>query len=83
MPRIVKSEGTNTDGSTFCGSTEIRTEFETARGETKRLDLGVDVEIRQRESLCTPGPAIRAGLQVTPGEGVTEEPGDRQETAGR
>ena len=35
--------GANTDGPTFCGSTESRTESETARGETKRLDLGVDV----------------------------------------
>ena len=30
--------------------------------ETKRLDLGVDVETYRRESLRTPGPAIRAGL---------------------
>ena len=36
--------GTNTDVPTFCGSKEIRTKSATARGETKRLDLGVDVE---------------------------------------
>ena len=36
--------GTNTNGSTFCGSTESRTKGATAQGETKRLDLGVDVE---------------------------------------
>ena len=35
--------GTNTGGPTFCGSTESRTESATARGEKKRLDLGVDV----------------------------------------
>ena len=35
--------GTNTDGSTFCGSTERGTEGATVRGETKRLDLGVNV----------------------------------------
>ena len=75
-------KGTNTDGSTFCGSTESRTKGATARGETKRLDFGVDVETHQQESLRMPGPAIRAGLQATPGEGGTEEPGDRQETAG-
>ena len=76
------AEGTNTDGSTFCVSTESRTNRATARGKTKRLDIGVDVETHQRESLCTPGPAIQAGLQATPREGGTEEPGDRQETEG-
>ena len=35
---------TNEDGPTFRGSTESRTEGATARGETKRLDLGVDME---------------------------------------
>ena len=54
--------GTNTDGPTVCGSMESRTESATARGETKRLDIGVDMETHQQESLRTPGPAIRAGL---------------------
>ena len=74
--------GTNTDRSTFRGSIESRTEGATARGETKRLDLGVDVETHRRESLRTPGPAIRSGLQTTTGKGGTKEPGDRKETAG-
>ena len=77
------AEGTNRDGSTFHGSTESRTKDATARGETKRLDFRVDVETHQRESLRTTGPAIRAGLQAKPGEGGTEEPGDRQATTGR
>ena len=76
------AEGTNTDGSTFRGSTESRTEGATTQGKTTRLDLGVDVKTHQRESLRTPGPAIRSGLQATPGEGGTEEPGYRQETVG-
>ena len=76
------AKGTNTDGSSFRGSIESRTEGATAQGETKRLDLGVDVETHQRESLHTPGPAIWAGLQTTTGKGGTEEPGGRQETAG-
>ena len=76
------AEGPNTDGSTFRGSTESRTEGATTQGETKHLDLGVNMEAHRRESLRTPGPAIRAGLQATPGEGGTEEPGERQETAG-
>ena len=70
------AEGTNEDGSTFRSSTESRTEGATAQGKTKRLDLGVDVETHRKESLCTPGPAIRASLQATPGEGGTEEPGN-------
>ena len=77
------AEGTNTDGSTFCVSTESRTKGATARGKTKRLDIGVVVETHQRESLRITGPVIRAGLQATPGEGGTAEPGDRQETTGR
>ena len=56
--------GTNEGGLTFCGSTESRTEGATAQGETKRLDLGDDVETHRRESLCTPGPAIRAGFHT-------------------
>ena len=76
------AEGTNTDGSTFRGSTESRTEGATARGDTKRLDLGVDVETHRRESLHTPGPALRAGLQMKTGKGGTKDPGNRQETAG-
>ena len=35
---------TNEDGSTFRGSTESRTEGATERGETKRLNLGDNVE---------------------------------------
>ena len=35
---------TNEDGRTLRGSTESRTESETAGGETKRLDIGGDVE---------------------------------------
>ena len=54
--------GANTDGPTFRGSTERRTESATTRGKIKRLDLGVDVETHRRESLRTPGPAIQAVL---------------------
>ena len=55
-------KGTNTDRYTFRGSTESHTEGATARGETKHLDLGVDVETHRQESLHTTKPAIRAGL---------------------
>ena len=74
--------GTNEDGSTFHGYTESRTEGATARGETKRLDLGDDVETHRQESLRTLGPAIRAGFHMAAGEGGKEEPGRRQEKAG-
>ena len=76
------ARGSNKDGSTFCGSTESRTKGATARGETKRLDLGDDVQTHRRESLCTPGPAIRVGFHTESGEGGQEDPGGRQETAG-
>ena len=46
-------EGTNEDGSTFRSSTESRTEGAIARGKTKRLDLGVNVETHRQESLRT------------------------------
>ena len=74
--------GTNTDGSTFRVSTESRTEGATVRGNTKRLDLRVNVETHRRESLRTPVPTIRAGLQTTTGKCSTKEPSYIQETAG-
>ena len=74
--------GTNTDGSTVRGSTESRTEVATVRGETKRLDLRVDVETHRRESLCMPGPAVRDSIQATAREGGTEEPGGGQTEEG-
>ena len=73
---------TNEDGPTFCGSTESRTEGATVQGETKRLDLRDDLETHRRESLRTPGTAIRAGFHTASWEGGEEEPGRRQETAG-
>ena len=57
------TDKTITDGRTLCGSTESRTKAETAGGETKRLDLGGDVEAHRRESLRSPGPAVREGGQ--------------------
>ena len=74
--------GTNKDGPTFCGSTESRTEGATARGETKRLDLGDNVETHRQESLRTTGPKIRTGFHTASWEGGKEEPDGRQETAG-
>ena len=56
--------GTIEDGPTFCSSTESRTKGATARGETKRLDPGDDVETHRRESLRTPGPTIQAGIHT-------------------
>ena len=55
------TDKTITYGRTLCGSTESRTEAETAGGETKILDLGGDVEAHRRESLHAPGPAVREG----------------------
>ena len=63
--------------------TESRTKAKTAGGETKRLDLGGDVEAHWRESLHAPGPAVREGGQDAVlksgaselGEGPTEEGG--------
>ena len=73
---------TNTDRPTVRGSTEDCTKGATARGETKRLDLGGDVETHRRESLHMPGPTIRAGVHTANWEGGKEEPGGGQETAG-
>ena len=78
------------DGRTLCGSTESRTEAETARGETKCLDLGGDVEAHQRESLHVPGPAVQEGGQEAVvksgasefGEGPTEESGRGRDGGG-
>ena len=56
--------GTNEDGPIFRGSTESRTKGATARGETKRLDLGDDVKTHRREILRTPGPTILAGFHT-------------------
>ena len=56
--------GTNADRPTFRRSTESRTEGATARGKTKRLDIRDDVETHRQESLCTPGPTIRAGFHT-------------------
>ena len=36
----------------------------TARGKTKRLYLRDNVDNHQRESLCTPGPTIMAGVHM-------------------
>ena len=75
------TDKTITDRRTLCGSTESRTEAETAAGETKRLDLGGDMEAHRRESLQAPGPTVREGGQEAVvksgaselGEGPTEE----------
>ena len=74
---------TNANRPTFRGSTKIRTKGATVRDETKRLDLGDNVETHQRESLCTPGPTIRAGLHTAYWKRGEEEPGGGQETAGK
>ena len=66
---------TNADIPTFCSSTEGHTEGATARGETKRLDLGEDMETHRRESLRTPGPTILAGFHTANWGGGEEEPG--------
>ena len=68
---------TNKYRSTFRGPTEVRPKGATVRGETKRLDLRGDVETRQRESLRTPGPTVRAGIQTETWEGGKEESGGR------
>ena len=44
-----------------------------AGSETKRLDLGGNVETHRRESLHAPGPAVREGGQAEVGEGDQEE----------
>ena len=74
--------GTNADRPTFRDSTESRTKGATTRGETKRLDLGDDVETHQRESLRTLGTTIRASFHTAYWEGGEEEPGRGQETVG-
>ena len=76
------ADETNVDRPTFRSSTEGRPKGATTRGKTKRLDLGDDVETHRRESIRTPGPAIRAGFHTAYWEGGEEEPGRRQETAG-
>ena len=77
------TDKTITAGRTLCGSTESRTKARTAGSETKRLDLGGNVEAHRRESLHTPGPAVREGGQEAVdrndhsefGAGLTEEGG--------
>ena len=82
--QAVAGEATNrtiTAGHTICGSTEIRTKAKTAGSETKRLDLGGNVDAHRRESLHAPGPAVQEGGQETAdksnhgefGAGPTEE----------
>ena len=60
----------NTGRQKFRGPTEGRPESATARGETKRLDIGGDVAARQRESLRAPGPTEGAGAET-----LTQESG--------
>ena len=74
---------TNEDGRTLRGSTESRTEGETAGGESKRLDLGEDVEAHRRESLLALGPAVRDGVQAADGESGANEFGGGQTEEGR
>ena len=70
-------------GHTICCSTESRTKAKNAGSETKRLDLGGNVEAHRQESLHAPGPAVREGRQETAdesyhgefGAGPTEEGG--------
>ena len=64
---------TITYGQTLCSSTESRTEAETAGGETKRLDLGRDVEAHRRENLRALGPAVWEGGQEADGESGASE----------
>ena len=70
-------------GHTLCGSTESRTEKVAAGGETKRLDLGRDVAVRQRESRHLPRPAVLSGGQADLGEeDQTESSGGQEEEDG-
>ena len=77
------TDRTITAGHTLCGSTESRPKANNAGSETKRLDLGGNVEAHRRESLHAPGPAVREGGQETAeeiyhgefGAGPTEEGG--------
>ena len=73
--------GTNKDGLTFHGSTESRTEGATARGETKRLDLGDNVEAP--EPTQGSGSAGDGGLQREPHDtGGGQESGRHRYNAG-
>ena len=66
-------------GHALCGSTESRTENGAEGGETKRLDLGVDVAARQRESHNAPEPEGLSGGKTDLGEEDQTEPGGGQE----
>ena len=63
------TDKTLADRHAICGSTESRTETNTAGSKTKRLDLGGNVATHRRESLHAPGPAVREGGQAEVGEG--------------
>ena len=80
---VEATDKTITDGQTLYGSTESRTEAKTAGGETKRLDIGGDVEAHRQESLHAPGPAVQEGGQEVIGESGASEFGDGPTEEGR